>query len=275
MATDSFCRGYVRQPFAMLAEEYPGTDIYPPGEFRTEWGPIFHRGRLDGTARVVVIGQDPGVHECVARRILVGAAGQRVQGFLGKLGVERGYACINAYLYCVYNKSAAVSHQNDAGIAAYRNKWLDALVTDDVEAVIAFGTPAHKAFETWKATPKGTQRTVAFAHVRHPTSPDSGGGSAAQKAKATKEMLAGWNDALTMLRESVTPETGLKPLYGDAFTPADLAEIPACDFPAGTPEWMRSPRAWANRGLPGDTGEAKRSTIAITIPENERPWREG
>jgi uncharacterized protein (DUF427 family) len=38
-----------------------------------EWGPVFHRGRLDGTARVLVIGQDPAAHEAVARRIPVTA----------------------------------------------------------------------------------------------------------------------------------------------------------------------------------------------------------
>jgi hypothetical protein len=34
-----------------------------------EWGPILHRGRLDGTARILVIGQDPAQHETVVRRI--------------------------------------------------------------------------------------------------------------------------------------------------------------------------------------------------------------
>ncbi|MBD0283370.1 MAG: uracil-DNA glycosylase, partial [Thermoleophilaceae bacterium] len=45
------------------------------------------RGRLAGSALVLVLGQDPGQHECIARRILVGEAGQRVQGFLRKLGI--------------------------------------------------------------------------------------------------------------------------------------------------------------------------------------------
>jgi uracil-DNA glycosylase len=52
---------------------------------------VFHRGRLDGSALVLVLGQDPGQHESIARRILVGEAGQRVQGFLHKLGIERSY----------------------------------------------------------------------------------------------------------------------------------------------------------------------------------------
>jgi uracil-DNA glycosylase len=63
------------------------------------WGPVYYRGRLDGTARVIVIGQDPAASENVARRILVGSAGQRVQGFLRKLGLTRSYIMVNTFLY--------------------------------------------------------------------------------------------------------------------------------------------------------------------------------
>jgi hypothetical protein len=54
-----FDPGYVAEPFLTLCADYPGADLYPSDQFRTEWGPIFHRGRLDGSARVLVIGQDP------------------------------------------------------------------------------------------------------------------------------------------------------------------------------------------------------------------------
>ena len=60
-------------------------------------GPIFHRGRLDGSARVLVIGQDPAASENVVRRILVGTAGKRFQGFLSKLGVTRSYVMITRF----------------------------------------------------------------------------------------------------------------------------------------------------------------------------------
>ena len=67
-----FDPGYGEEPFASLVASYPGAIAYPASGFRLEWGPIFHRGRLDGTARVLVIGQDPAQHETIARRILVG-----------------------------------------------------------------------------------------------------------------------------------------------------------------------------------------------------------
>ena len=52
------CPGYP-PPFDALVADYPGEETYPAADFRTEWGPIFHRGRLDGSARVLVLGQDP------------------------------------------------------------------------------------------------------------------------------------------------------------------------------------------------------------------------
>src|SRR5437660_6756806 len=98
-----FCPGYP-PPYDALVASYPGTDVYPSQDFRVEWGPIFHRGRLDGTARVLVLGQDPGAHESIARRILVGEAGQRVQGFLARLGVTKSYVMINTFVYSVFGQ---------------------------------------------------------------------------------------------------------------------------------------------------------------------------
>src|SRR6478672_8700949 len=86
-----FDRGYYRQPYRDLVGNFPDASVYPLDSFRVEWGPVFHRGRLDGSARVLVIGQDPATHEAIARRILVGEAGQRAQGFLTRLGIERSY----------------------------------------------------------------------------------------------------------------------------------------------------------------------------------------
>src|SRR5258707_2462263 len=113
-----FDAGYALQPFRGLAENYPEADVYPPGQFRVEWGPIFHRGRLDGSARVLIIGQDPAQHETMARRILVGEAGQRIQGFLAKLGMDQSYVMINTYLYSVYGQGGGTKHKHDPAISA-------------------------------------------------------------------------------------------------------------------------------------------------------------
>ena len=70
-----FDPGYSKEPFRTLATEYPDASVFPSDQFRVEWGPIFHRGRLDGSARILVIGQDPAQHETIVRRVLVGEAG--------------------------------------------------------------------------------------------------------------------------------------------------------------------------------------------------------
>ncbi len=106
MAHD-FDPGPVGEPLAPLARDYPGAEVYPPADFRLVWGPLSHRGRLDGSARVLIVGQDPGQHESIARRILVGEAGQRVQGFLAKLGRERSYVMLNPFLYSIYGQEGA------------------------------------------------------------------------------------------------------------------------------------------------------------------------
>src|SRR5262249_2866487 len=146
-AMQEFDPGYVSEPFKSLAADFPGVEVYPQEDFRTEWGPIFHRGRLDGTSRVLVIGQDPAQHETVVRRILVGEAGTRLQGFLAKLGIDKSYTLVNTFLYSVYGQAGS-KHKSDPAIASYRNKWIDAVVsTQPLEAILALGQLATEAFE--------------------------------------------------------------------------------------------------------------------------------
>src|SRR4051795_9745421 len=144
-----FDPGYGRAPYRRLVADFPDDSAYPIKDFRVEWGPIFHRGRLDGSARILVIGQDPAAHEAIARRILVGEAGQRVQAFLGLLGVVRSYVMINALLYSVYGRAGG-EHAADPAVTDYRHRWLDAvLTTSPIEAVLAFGRLADSAWLTW------------------------------------------------------------------------------------------------------------------------------
>src|SRR3954454_21685281 len=151
----AFDPGYGEEPFASLVASYPGAIAYPATGFRLEWGPIFHRGRLDGTARVLIIGQDPAQHETVVRRCLVGEAGRRIQGLLAKLGITHSYVFINTYLYSVYG-SAKAKTRRDPRLIAYRNRWLDALlVGKQIEAVFALGQLADEAWHFWKGTAAG------------------------------------------------------------------------------------------------------------------------
>jgi uracil-DNA glycosylase len=268
-----FDPGYGTEPFRELCADYPDSKVYPSSDFRTEWGPVFHRGRLDGTARLLILGQDPAQHETISRRILVGEAGQRIQGFLAKLGVDRSYVMINTFLYGVYGQQGGNRHKDDPAIAAYRNRWIDAIfATSHIEAVVALGTLAENAWQTWKRTPKGQATSVAFVHVTHPTQPESfSRGDAAKHAAAIKALLENWNAALSTLKPAIAHPDGAVPLklYTSKFLPGDAVEIPEIDMPAGTPPWMRGLANWATRT--GTTPALKRATITVTVPAAFRP----
>jgi uracil-DNA glycosylase len=269
----AFDPGYVNEPYASLVQDYPEDDVYPVTGFRVEWGPIFHRGRLDGSARVLVLGQDPAQHEAMVRRILVGTAGRRLQGFLGKLGIETSYVMTNAFLYSVYGQQAGAQHLADKGIADYRNAWLDALMDGNpIDAVVALGTLADRAFRQWRKTAAGQQYHGAYRHVLHPTYPDSAAARGTPFAQAMRRMLEDWNEALDALAPAITHPDVVRPpsRYGTTLKAADLGVIPAADLPAGLPAWMRSDRAWADRV--GANAEEKRATIVVRIPEQERPF---
>jgi uracil-DNA glycosylase len=265
-----FDPGYGAEPFRALCASYPEADVYPPGQFRVEWGPIFHRGRLDGSARVVVIGQDPAQHETIVRRVLVGEAGRRAQGFLAKLGILHSAVFVNTYLYSVYG-SVKTATRKDPRLVGYRNRWLDALlVGKQVEGVVALGIAADEAWQLWKATPKGQALAVAYAAIPHPTRPESASRNDRTKLPAeTRKLLQEWNAGLQLLAPAIQHPDVPKPnplrLYGNAWVDGDRVPIPERDFPAGLPLWMQENDGWAKRV--GKDDLAKRRTISITVPK--------
>jgi uracil-DNA glycosylase len=271
MAPD-FDPGYAADPFASLCAAAPGPSIYPGAGFRVEWGPVFHRGRLDGSARVLVIGQDPAQHEAIARRILIGEAGHRVQGLLAKLGIDHSYTMVNTFLYSVFGQTGGSQHQHDTGIVDYRHQWLDAIfATAPIEAVIALGTLADGAWHAWKATPAAAAFTPGYVHITHPTAPESAAGNnPAKHAALIAQMLANWNHGLDTIAPHVTHPDQPRPLthYGSAFAPGDKLPIPLADLPAGTPDWMATDDGWAVRTGSGTT---KRATIAVKVPAGSLP----
>ncbi len=267
-------RGYVDEPFAGLVADYPGADVYPPRDFRLEWGPIFHRGRLDGSARVLVIGQDPGPHEAIVRRVLVGEAGQRLQGLLARLGIVRSYVMVNVYLYSVYGQHSANRHQRNEQIGAYRHRWLDALAAPgQLRAVLLLGSLARVAFATWQATEAGAASGLQARAIRHPTYPEGVSRSGqATKAEGMRRLTADWNQALDELRPLIDlPDVPIPATrYGEELTFADKAPIPADDLPVGLPAWMSSLDAWAMRS--GATPDEKRATLVVRVPLRHRGW---
>ena len=245
--------------FKTLCESYPDNTVYKPADgFRTLWGPIFYRGRADGTARLLVIGQDPAQTEAFTRRILSGRAGRRVQGFVEKLGFTKSYLMVNAFVYGIYNQTLAMPHLNDPGIQAYRQQWLEAaFAPGQIEAVVTFGNAAYEAWKAFKATPSGQNVTAAHHRALHPT---------ADKGDITrKELLDNWNVALSALYPKIQNRDVPTPLvpYGNDFTAAELPPIPSRDYPMGLPAWMRTKDYWAAMPeLPG----TERANILIEVP---------
>ncbi|KIO48462.1 uracil-DNA glycosylase family protein [Nitrosospira sp. NpAV] len=268
-----FDRGYYKQPFVKLVSEYPAEDVYPPADFRVEWGPVFHRGRLDGSAHVLIIGQDPAQHEVVARRILVGTAGKRAQGFLQRLGITRSYVFINTFLYSVYGQGGGTRHIGDPAITAYRNRWIKAILDrSTIEAVVALGGLANTAWQSWLASPDAAGRSpLPFRHLTHPTWPESSASTNAERQVAVTKMLQNWNDGLAALRPAIQHFDVAEPLalYGTTFVPGDLPDILADDLPPGTPAWMRTEEGWADRK--GETPLEKRRTIVVRVPKDVLP----
>jgi uracil-DNA glycosylase len=267
-----FDKGYVTEPFVSLCRTFPGSNVYPQADFRTEWGPIFHRGRLDGSARVLVIGQDPAHHESVLRRILAGEAGERTQGFLAKLGIDKSYVMINTFVYSVYGQGGT-KHKHDPGIMAYRNAWIDALVkTQTIEAAISLGQLADDAWQKWKSTASGAKSPIPHVSIIHPTQPESSSKDNQTKlAQATAAMLENWNRGLQAIAPAIEHPDSARSLvlYGESFKPGDKKPIPSFDLPAGTPPWMIAADGWATRA--GSTAAEKRANITITVPATELP----
>jgi uracil-DNA glycosylase len=266
-----FDPGYAQEPFRTLVADVPDGVVFPSKDFRVEWGPVFHRGRLDGTARLLIIGQDPAQHEVIARRALIGGAGHRVQGFLAKLGLTRSYVMVNVFPYSVYGQGGGNRHKKNPAITAYRNQWLDALLPGQIQAVVALGQLADVAWQAWRGTAAGTGFAGIYTPVTHPTQPESSSkGNKAKREAATAKMLTGWNAALAMLHPAIPPDVPA-PLvpYGSKFLPTELPDIPQEDFPAGSPAWMCGNADWARRT--GTDDKLKRVTITVTIPKAFRP----
>jgi hypothetical protein len=208
----------------------------------------------------------------VARRILIGEAGHRVQGLLHKLGIERSYVLVNTFLYSLYGQGGGERHSADEQIAAYRHRWLQAVFdTAPVEAVIALGHLADEAWQRFRETPGGQAVDVGYVHITHPTQPESAsGGDAAKHRQLITALLHNWNQGLDAIAPSIHHPDVARPLrhYGDAFAAGDRQPIPMDDLPAGTPVWMASDDGWASR--PG-TGSAKRASILVTVPAEALP----
>lgn len=230
LKSQQYCQG-PPPDYAYLFCLAPDLNALYPGSFRPEFGPVYYRGRLDGSARLLVIGQDPSTDEQIANRSFVGSAGQRLQGLLRRLGLTRSYIIINTFhlgVHGTYSSNPKLKLANaDPTVFTWRNQFINRLIQDNnIEAILTVGTPAREAIRQY--WPQKTQflNPSRIVDIRHPSAPGGPHSS--------------WNTGLTRLGNLVNPDVDnivdLSP-YGNVWTNADSVDIPRRDLPFGTPPW--------------------------------------
>jgi uracil-DNA glycosylase len=240
-------------PPAALAHHFAAVPGYQSetvdnrGLFWWDWGPVFYRGRLNKTAKVVGIASDPGPTERLVGRTLVGDAGQRVQGLMTKLGLTHSYVLVNAFAYAVHPSkvSKALPLLADPDQATWRNHFYDLVSGPEVQAVIAFGGNAQAALAQWTSAPD-----VPTFKIPHPSD------------HSTSDLVTKWNAALPAMRTAVTPDEGgdnTGPAFGSGFPDSDYAPIPAADLPFGLPTWIGND-SWGRTGHPRHNNCVDRSS---------------
>ena len=212
---------------------------FPGSPFHTRFGPVFYRGRLNGTARVLVIGQDPATDETLAQRVFVGQAGQIAQNFLTRLGLTRSYLMFNTYLFGAQSGSISNATATDASIMTYRNKLFDrAKATNTLSAVIAFGSHANTAATNWPGL-----GSIPLIHLMHPTAP------------SVSDIATNWNSHFAAAHAAVAPDpdgTADATPYSTSASAMPATDIPRRDLPFGIPAFHGTGGATRSQRVSGN-----------------------
>src|SRR4029453_2568611 len=218
--------------------------------FRWHHGPMFYRGRLDGSAKVVLGGQEGAQDESLSHRSFTGGTGARMQHLLRHLGLDRSYLFLNSFVYPIFGQYTddlrPLAQDRRSPIVAHRHRILDKAVVDgDVRLVVAVGRAAKESIATWikahggsadperldQATLGSLPGRLLVVGVVHPGA--AAGGS-------TSAIRADFQRACDRVRDRVEADAGWLP--ADPGVPRDLAAafqyrsaaVPYRDFPFGT-----------------------------------------
>jgi uracil-DNA glycosylase len=218
--------------------------------FRWHHGPMFYRGRLDGSAKVAIVGQEGAQDESLSHRSFTGGTGARMQFMLRFLGIDRSYLFLNSFIYPIFGQYSAdlrpLAQDHRSPIAQHRNRIFDkAIVDGDVRLVIAVGTAAKESIATWigshggsaqpdqlhNATMGSIPNRVRVIGVLHP-----GGASGG----STATIKADFQRAVNRIQTWVAADAAWLPLDPgmardlSAPYPYSSSAIPYRDFPFGT-----------------------------------------
>jgi uracil-DNA glycosylase len=227
-----------------------GQAVLGGGKFRWEHGPMFFRGRLDGSAKVVLVGQEGAQDESLSHRSFTGGTGARMQHLLRHIGLDRSYLFLNSFVYPINgqydNPLRPLAQDPRSPIVIHRHRILDkAVVEGDARLVIAVGRAAKESVATWirshggnadpnrldQAMPGSLPGQLQMLGVVHPGA--AAGGS-------TAAIQADFQRAWDLIRARVQADAGWLPTdpgvernLNAAFQYRSLA-IPYRDFPFGT-----------------------------------------
>jgi uracil-DNA glycosylase len=231
--------------------------------FRWHFGPMFYRGRLDGSARVLLVGQEGAQDESLSHRSFTGGTGARMQHLLNHIGITRSYLFMNTFVYPIFGQYTGTLRglaQNPISpIVEHRNRLFDKVATGDLRLVVAVGEAAKESVVTWivahggaadpaklqLATCGGPLSGVRFLGVLHPGGITAGGGGA---------IKADFVRAVAQIKTWVDADANWLP--ADAGATRDLTKAfvyssdpsPYADFPFGTCPRLGRGATSSNRG---------------------------
>ncbi len=144
----------------------------------------------DGSAKVMVVGQEGAQDESLSHRSFTGGTGARMQYLLRFLGFDRSYLFLNSFVYPIFGQYTPdlrpLAQDRRSPIAAHRNRIFDkAAIDGDVRLVIAVGRAAK---ESVARLDRGARRfggpgEPAYGVARLPAGPAPGGRGAAPRQR--------------------------------------------------------------------------------------------
>ena len=221
-------------------------------EFRWHFGPMFYRGRINGGAHVLVVGQEGAQDESLSHRSFTGGTGGRMQHLLRHLGVTHSYLFLNTFVYPIFGQYDAglrpLAQDHRSPIVQHRHALFDHVATaNPLRLVVAVGAAAKESLATWIRAHGGTAEPdhlelaqagavlpgLRAVGVVHPGGAGKGGSVAAIIAsfKAAAAHVGAWS----------LSDPGWLPVDpGATRSPADsfkygASPVPFADLPYGMP----------------------------------------
>ncbi|MBT3586999.1 MAG: hypothetical protein HN509_18955 [Halobacteriovoraceae bacterium] len=113
-------------------------------KFRWKFGPMWYRGRLDGTSQVLVIGQEGAQDENVTNRAFTGSTGTKMQQFLNHMGINKTYTFMNTFIYTITGQYSLFGEDRENPAKVKSQKRLLWLAQDDGSIVVEH---RHRLFD--------------------------------------------------------------------------------------------------------------------------------